>query len=230
MPKPVSHKLFVKSIETTGFTLNSVSSDPRRCLPLDLKVACASVAVEPAGAEVSSLARRILYYLLTEFFALSHKTGLYNRQRKLWDALACVTEADVLRLEKGLLKKTALPIIDLNMHDRKGQIVILARIIESTQAPGFDLTTEKDCKNILESTVAQAEKLYGENNSFTGFFLCCPAPFPESIKLKVEQLTQAHSALGRYESILPGRFGLHTNLLSHADEGITLVHPNLQRL
>jgi hypothetical protein len=227
MPKTTTYKLSIKSANETSFTLQSVVAEPRQCTPLDLQAACANLVVESDAAEPPELATRLVQFLLTDFFALAHRTGLYNRQRKLWEGLARVEQVKIARLNYGIFAKIDLPILELLLTDGQGKVLILSRLFEPTETDAFNLENEKDCKNLLQSAVQRSEKLRSENPAFAGLFLCWPGSVPRSVLKTVEQLIGASDPIARYESIIPGPFGVCVDLLEFGPSHFELVHPKL---
>jgi hypothetical protein len=227
MPKTTTYKLSIKSANEIGYTLQSIVAEPRQCNPLDLQAACANLLLVAEGEEPPQLAIQLVHFLLTDFFALSHRTGLYNRQRKLWDALARLGEVKISRLNYGIFGKTDLPILELLFIDGLGKVLLLARLFEPIETDAFKLENEKDCKNLLQSAVQRSEKLRSENPGFAGLFLCWPAPIANSVVKAVEQLTGASDPIARYESLIPGPFGVCINLLEFSQSEFALVHPKL---
>ncbi len=227
MPKTTIYKLLIKSAKDTGFTLQSVVAEPRQCNPLDLQAACENLWLENAGVEVPPLITRLVRFLLSDFFAFSHRTGLYNRQKKLWEALSRVHEVRISRLQYGIFAKTDLPILELLFVDAQGKVLLISRLFENSQDTAFNLDSEKDCKSLLQTAVHRAEKLRAENPAFAGLFLCWPAPISSSVLKAVEQLTGAADPVARYESQVPGAYAFCLNLLEYDQLDFVLVHPKL---
>jgi hypothetical protein len=227
MPKTTTYKLSIKSANEIGFTLQSVVAEPRQCNPLDLQAACANLSLVAEGEEPPKLATQLVQFLLTDFFALAHRTGLYNRQKKLWEALSRLIEVKISRLNYGIFGKTDLPILEFLFTDGLGKVLVLARLFEPSQTDAFNLENEKDCKNLLQSAVQRSEKLRSENPAFAGLFLCWPSPIATSVVKTVEQLTGASDPIARYESLLPGPFGVCIDLLEFSHSEFSLVHPKL---
>ena len=227
MPKTTTYKLSINCANEVGFTLQSVVAEPRQCTPLDLQAACDNLKVEIEGQEPPEVTSRLTHYLLTDFFAFAHRTGLYNRQKKLWEALSRLVAVRISRLQLGIFAKIDLPIWELLFTDAQGKVLVMARLFEADQPDIIDIDNEKACKNLLHSAVQRSEKLRSENPAFAGLILCWPVPIAGVVIRTLEQLTGADDPIGRYESLIPGPLGVSVDLLEYSQSGFSLVHPKL---
>lgn len=204
----------------SGYTLNTIIGSPRTCTPYDVKVAGDNLEISlgdekgPPQAEAGGSRRYRGYvdfvrYLLLEFFALAHSTGLYNRQKNLWESLAKVTNVKVNPLTQGVFTKTELPIIDFYCLDAKSRVLLFATLCE----PHADWREEKKCRAVLSDFLRRAEKVQRKDPPvFAGLFLSFPRSFPASVLKEVEHMTGARDPIGRYESIAPA-LGVPINLI-----------------
>jgi hypothetical protein len=235
MPKTPSYKLSISNNDEIGFTLHKVVMEPRQCTPLDLAAAAKNVRIDFHGEnedEIAILSKKMVNYLLTDFFVLAHRTGLYNRQLKLWEALAGISEVKIAQLQQGFFKKIDLPIWDLLMLDSKGRTKLLVRMVFDIPNAEFDLNNEKGCKALLASTVQRAERLRIENPSFNGVFLFCPKPAGEYVRSYISMITVVDDPVGKYEAKIVSLPDVSLNLFEYESAGdeLKMLHPSLQKM
>jgi len=235
MPKTSSYKLSISNNDEIGFTLHSVVMEPRHCTPLDLAAAAKNLRVDFHGEnedEIAIISRKIVNYLLTDFFVLAHRTGLYNRQLKLWEALASVSEVKIAQLEQGFFKKVELPIWDLSMSDNKGRTKLLVRLVYDVPNSEFDLSNEKGCKVLLASTVQRAERLKMEHPLFSGVFLFCPKRAAECVRSCLSMVTAVDDPVGKYEAKLYSLPDISMDLFEYdnASDELKMLYPSLQKM
>lgn len=246
MPELLAPKIEIKTKLQSGYSLNSIVNAPRTASPLDLKAACDNIQIGSSSEEVPGDVLALVTYLLTDFFKLSHRTGLYNRQRILWESLSRIVEADVIRLNKGLFSKVELPLIDVIFKDVQGNAIVFAHLVEPYEQPGRGEVTQaaanKVAKETLNSFIYRAHKLQNRSNSLAGLFLCCPKDFPEIVLTIIAEQTASTDPVARYESVLPS-LKIPINLLEMSwrngpemsgayisrvnSHSIKLIHPNL---
>ncbi len=227
MPKSAIYKLLITCANETGFCLQSVVAKPRECTPLDLQAACENVKIEMLAEIPPQTAVDLTKFLLTGFFAQAHRSGLYNRQIKVWQALSRITEVRINRLQQGFLAKIDLPILDLFLCDARGQTLLMARLLEAAAVHADRGDSEKNYKNLLGGAIQRCEKSRSENPALVGFFLCWPKPLPLIVQTTVENITGAQDPIARYESLLPGAQGVCLDLIEFGDDQFSLVHPRL---
>jgi hypothetical protein len=235
MPKTPSYKLSISSNDEIGFTLHSVVMEPRHCTPLDLAAAAKNLRVDFHGEnedEIAIISKKVVNYLLTDFFVQAHRTGLYNRQLKLWEALASVSEVKIAQLQQGIFKKIELPIWDLSMLDSKGRTKLLVRLVFDGPNSEFDLSNEKGCKALIASTVQRAERLKLEHPLFSGVFLFCPKPAAEYVRSCISTVTVVDDPVGKYESKLVSLPDVSLDLFEYDNGGdeLRLLHPSLSKM
>lgn len=210
---------------------------PRASTPIDLQAATSNIKVE-SDSDCPRMLQAVVRYVFTEFFSLAHRTGLYNRQKLLWESIARVNDVAVHRLQQGFFTKTNLPFFDLHFQDSKGRAVLLACVAEPDALVGSDVDVERRLKDSVKALQQRAEKLRGKSGTLSGVFLVFPKPFPENVLKIVEDLTGASDPVGRFESILPEPLLMPIDLLEvdldqleHESESSTdavrLVHPDL---
>ncbi len=228
MPNQDVYKFEIKCADPAGFTLNSVVSTPRTCTPLDLAAACKNIVLESTGSDAPRVISDCVQYLLTEFFALQHRTGLYNRQRLLWETLGRVTTVEAKRLTQGIFQKTELPVFDLLFKDGKGRIAIFGQLIEDEAF----LADDKKQREYWRSLVSRTEKIKSSKGPTFGLLIFAPAPFPNNLLSEVLKQTSGSDPVGRYESLLPEPLTIAVDLLEYTaspahSHAIRLVHPDL---
>lgn len=234
MPKTPSYKLSISNEDESSFTLHSVAMAPRRCTPLDLAAAVRNLRIDFQDEnedDIAKLSKKIVHYLLTDFFVLAHRTGLYNRQLKLWESLATVSDVHMSQLQQGFFKKVDLPVWDLPMSDNKKRTKLLVRLVFDQPNAEFDLSNEKGCKALLANTVLRAERLKVESSAFCGVLLFCPEPAAEYVRSCMPAVTAVDDPVARYDARLLALPDVSIDLFqygSDADE-LQLLHPSLQK-
>lgn len=217
-------KILIKTARTGAFNLQSVTNSPRTMTPVDVQSACSNVALEfsndkrPSEAVVS-----VVNYLLTEYFATSHSSGLYNRQKQLWESLAKSVEVVCTRLITGFWKRVDEPFVDMLFRDARGQGLLYARVVEQPVSEG-------KAKEILTTLLKRAAKLQSKN-ALAGVVLVFPEPFPEVILNRVKTLTNAgEDPVARFESKL-AELGITVILMEIdlADNSLKLLQPDLTK-
>lgn len=227
MPETPIYKFEIQLLNADGVTPDSIVRAPRVYKPQDLQSACQNVNIISSGAEPVPTVVAMVEFVILDFFVLAHRTGLYNRQKNLWESLSKVATVSVFPLKRGLFKRTQLPLYDMHFQDYRGRAFILAHLIDPSYQEAKDVN-ERHMKRFLK----RAEK----QNGLTGLFLCYPGPFPSNVQDKASKLTGSNDPVGRYESLLPEPWSAPLNLLeissadATADEArpkIRLVHPDL---
>jgi hypothetical protein len=226
MPKNSTHKLAIKSAGDTAFSLDAVVSSPRQCTPMDLQLACENLCLENLTESPPELACRLVRWLLTDFFSLLHRTGLYNRQRGLWEALGVSREVRIMRASQGVLAKIELPILEISFFNSHGRQMVLARLFDDSNPALIDLDKPSDARRFMETSIKLAQKAKAENGEFGGLIMCCPEPAPEVILTALRKLVGT-DAVSRYQSVAPGPLGSTVDLVSWTPEAISLIHPDI---
>jgi len=225
MPKKSVHKLAVKNASESAFSLHSVTGKPRQCTPIDLHLASENLRLEPLTEEPPEEVLQLAYYLLTDFFGLLHRSGLYNRQMPLWEALARIAEIHIERLTEGFIAKIELPIWELRMLDIHGRKLVLVRFLDDSATDLVDSQNSKDALRFLKNAIKTAAKLKSENPGFAGLILGCAWPMPEIIIENVLRLT-GNDPVARYQSVLQN-IGCSIDLIARQQERYSLVLPSL---
>lgn len=224
MPAHPLYKFKIDVISDEVVTFGTIIRSPRIYKPLDLQSASRNLRISKESGDGIPEIDSLVNYFVAEFFVLLHRTGLYNRQRQLWEALARVTRVNVVQLQGGLLANRPLPAFDIQFLDFRERQLLLCRFIQSAEQ--FE---DKGCQRLLRSLLAQSAKVPG----LLGLFMVCLEPFPDGLRQRVSKLTEADDPVGRYESLLPKPLKIPIDLLvmSKSVEGKTdvqLLHPDLK--
>lgn len=170
---------------------------------MDVQNACRNVALEASpGTPAQILA--LAHYSAIDFFALAHSTGLYNRQQKLWEALAKVVSIEVYQHRAGLFSSEKIPEFDFKFLDYRNRVVALSHFA-SPSGSG-------KAHDYMKSTNAFLKRA-AEVQGISGVFLCLHSPFPAKVLEFIRRETNAlSSSTARFESIMP-KLGVPINLL-----------------
>src|SRR5262249_45697496 len=105
MPKNPNFTFEVRIRISEAFTLDSIARTPRTFKPKDVQSACQNNDVAAKSDDAPRSVVAFANYVMTDFFALMHATGLYNRQRQLWESLAKVSQIQVTQRMTGIFKR-----------------------------------------------------------------------------------------------------------------------------
>lgn len=233
MPRKANFIFEVRIRISEAFTLDSIVRSPRTFKPKDVQSACQNneLAVTHGAPppEVVSFAT----YVMTDFFAMAHATGLYNRQKAMWESLSKVNSIHVSQLSSGLFHKSQLPIFEFSFQDYKGKPLVLANLV-------MKVPEKKKAVGLLKDFVSRCS---GKNP--TGVLACFSAPVPPDVVDYVQRATFTHDPILKYESIMPGvgkPFDLfemnEANLVEASQDSsdesevrtvFQLVHPDLKK-
>lgn len=222
------YKFDIQIVNAEGITPDAIVRTPRVYKPQDLRIASQNTNIICSTSDPAASVVSVVHFILTDFFVLAHRTGLYNRQKVLWESLSKISSAAVNQLKAGFLRRQALPVYDLSFQDHRGRTFIAAHIIDQSLPSGL-LSPEK----LLREFLKRAERHHG----LSGLFICFPEPFPRGVVEKVRKMTGADDPVGRYESLLPEPLAAPLNLIELATSAaerrmdgvapVRLVHPDL---
>lgn len=223
------YKFKLKPVNAEGVTFASISRNPRIYKPQDLQAARENLEICSEPESCPDYIQAMVQYLTGDFLVLLHRTGLYNRQKSLWESLTRTLVAEVFQVKGGLLGGNQLPAFDFQFLDYRQRPIIWVRMTKPDAA-----MNAKDYDGLFNSFLATGKKL----NTLAGVFFCCPKPFPSGLRQKVERLTRSEDPVGRYESLLPEPLCVPINLLemgadtdsnqdSSAAVCLALIHPDL---
>jgi hypothetical protein len=231
MPQQTNYRILVRTAEAGAFSLTKVLNAPRLSTPVDLKAACASFEFVPQSEDVPNELTAFGSFVLTDFFALAHRTGLYNRQRNLWDSVGRINEILCTRPQTGLFIKVNQPFVDLNWVDNRGNTLIFGSLLDK------DLSTSSsnNISRFVNKAIERAGRVQKRQGYLFGVFLALQEDIPVSVQAMIDRLTQAEDMVARYESRLPPPLSVPLNVLrlelDQRDNGaakLRLAHPNLK--
>jgi hypothetical protein len=216
-----------------AFTLDSIVRSPRTFKPKDVASACQNNHLVLKHGQPPPMVVSLATYMMTDFFAMAHGTGLYNRQRHLWESLSQVNSIHVQQLSSGVFHKSQLPIFDFSFQDYKGKPLLYVLLVSS-------VPDKQKATSLLKAFIGRA---HGKS-SLTGSIACFPAPMPTDVLEAVRNQTNTTDAIARYEAVFPALrvpFDLlemdQANLMQLSQEGLDsgelrtvfrLVHPDLK--
>jgi hypothetical protein len=227
MPSSATYKLDLKTADPTGCTLSSVVASPRTCSLLDLSEACKNLLLEPAEAQLPATLFQCAQFIFSDFFMLMHRTGLYNRQRTLFDALGRVTTIEYHRASQGFFQKQELPFFEMHLLDGKGHVAVLAQIIQAEALLTGLLDGERQQKDHWRSVLLRLDKLKASRGPTGGLILFSEGQFPNFILSEVLKMTGGSDPVGKYESLLPEPYAVPVDIVECLPEGLRLLHPEL---
>lgn len=207
---------------------------PRTFKPKDVLSACQNNELILKSGDPPAAVVSLATYLMTDFFAMSHATGLYNRQKQMWESLSKVNAIHVTQLDSGIFKKVAVEVFDFAFVDYKGKPLIAALLVTGVPEKQSPLS-------LLKAFIGRVQG----KSSLNGALACFPVKFPEEVVDFLSKQTDSTDLIGKYESILPALkvpFDLLemnvSNLLHVTQENnesaelrtvFHLVHPDLKK-
>jgi len=234
MAKQFDYRLLIKVGTNNAFTLTTVLSAPRQCLPADVLAACQNITLEAENSETPRHFSIFATYVISEYFALAHRTGLYNRQRGLWEAIGRVVEVRVKRPQFGIFNKVNAPFVDFSCLDSKGQTLIFASLLDEVGSES-KYETDSGLKKYVEEAIKRAGKEKKRGAPLAGIFLGLPNPMPKTVLDMVARQTGASDPVARYESMLPDPLSVPLNLIGFSWIGdgsgrmrVQFSHPQLK--
>lgn len=204
-------KLVIKNRNPDAFSLYSVVSNPRDVTPFDLEAACNNVSIEsdgdkPPAPDVISLVN----YLLTDYFQLAHRTGLYNRQKELWESIARINKIEVGLLKTGMLNMQSLPVYEIDCYASGQQPAILARLVKPQKRSDFD----RRCLDYLNSFVKRITKIQSSKGTLKGCFICFPEPISPVVLSKAQDIAGGNDPVNKFEARLAEPVNIPLNVLA----------------
>jgi hypothetical protein len=230
MPKRPDFILRISIRNIEDFSPAAIVRSPRTSRPIDVQNACANLllAVPPeTPANALALAR----YIIFDFFALAHASGLFNRQIKTWEAFSKISAVEIRQASKGIFGQGKTSEFDLTFLDHKNRPTLLAHLAMPTEA-GANYDYSKVAREFLK----RASMYQG----LSGIFLCYPRPFPQKVLDFIRKETNASDSISRFESIFP-KLGVSVNLLEidrspvynptekTEMQKLRLIHPDLSK-
>jgi len=231
MPQQTNYRIFVKPAQAGALNLAKESNAPRHASPVDVKAACTSFDLVGETEDIPEELEDFATFVMTDFFALAHRTGLYNRQRSLWDAIGRINEILMTRPLRGLFIKVNQPFVDLRFVDARGNTLIFGSILDKETGQ----LAQANVNRFVNKALQRAGRIHKRQGYLFGVFLALPQDVPEAVQIMVDRMTQADDPVARYESMLPPPVSAPLNLLKMETEAgeskrvkFTLAHPNLR--
>jgi len=225
MKQQAPYKLTVTCPNPEGATLHKIVESPRTAKPADIELAVQNLSVARAHDNCPVLIEHVTHYLLTGFFALAHRTGLYNRQLAFWETLSKISHLEVEQLQTGIFTQKPIPAYQLSLFDFRQRTLILALVVAAQNGNERKLT-----EFALSELLAKAKRTPG----VTGIAVFAPASMSHLLLEKITKLTNANDPVAKYESLLPAPLSIPIDLFEFTmgSEGLpetSLIHPNLVR-
>lgn len=231
MPQQRDYRILVKTAPAGAFSLTKVLTSPRSCTPIDVKAACSSFEFVNESEELPEELSAFASFVLSDFFALAHRTGLYNRQRNLWDAIGRVGEIRFTRPRRGLFIKVNQPFVDLHCVDARGNTLIFGSLADREVNGG----SAQGISRFVNNALKRAAHIQKRQRFLFGVFLALPDAIPENVQTMINRLTGADDPVARFESKLPPPLNVPLNVLrvepkAAEDEPtkLTLSHPSFK--
>lgn len=223
MKQPTPYKLTVTCPNPEGATLHKIVESPRTAKPADLDLAARNLSVARANDNCPALIEHVTRYLLTDFFALAHRTGLYNRQLTFWETLSKISHLAVEQLETGIFTRKPLPVYQVSFLDFRERVLVLASVIAAQNG-----SQRKLAEFALSELIIKAKRTPG----VTGLAIFAPQSMSSILLDKIGKAINANDPVAKYESLLPAPLSIPIDLFAYTigEEGIpetSLIHPNL---
>lgn len=225
MKSPNPYKLTVSCPNPEGATLHKIVESPRTAKPADIELAARNLSVARSHDNCPALIEHVTRYLLTEFFALAHRTGLYNRQLTFWETLSKISHLEVEQLQSGIFTLKPIPAYQVSFLDFRQRVLVLALVIAAQNG-----NERKLVDFALSELLAKAKRTPG----VTGLAVFAPGSMSHLLQEKIAKLTNANDPVAKYESLLPAPLSIPIDLFEFVmgGEGVpetNLIHPNLVR-
>lgn len=213
MATPNISKFRIESLEATSFSLFNVTADPRAFAPDDIKAACNNLVITQASdspSRLSSPSRFFLHFLFSEFFQKAHQSGLYNRQRELFEAIGKIDSGESESVSYGMFfNKSQWPCKDITLFDKERNPLIVARIVDDNE----ERTDKSNAMDWLRNFIDKLNKLQNRKNCVAGAFFVYVGDFPIELKERVENLVGSSDPIAKYDCKLPPPAMLSLNLV-----------------
>lgn len=204
MPKKPNFILEVTIRVAEAYTLDTVARSPRMFKPKDVLSACDNLHVELKSGPAPQFIQSFVLWMLRDYFALAHRTGLYNRQINLWQSLSKVARVEVSQKSVGIFKRDLVPIYELIMQDVKQKPLVYALLVAGDPRPAEPVTEKSDFVGVYKNFLADSRRL----TTITGMFICFAVePFPEAVLKFLKKQTDSNHPVGRYEALIAGYAG-----------------------
>jgi hypothetical protein len=207
MSRLSSRHIQIKCLETDAFGLFSVVANPRSVTPYDVKRASENIGLEFSGKKPARDVVSLVNYVLSGYFEMAHRTGLYNRQKELWESISRLTSCKVEVVRQGFLVPIRIPVFDIVFFNTQNHPIVIARLVKPQKRKDFD----KRAMRYLSSFITRVNKLQARHGTLTGSIFCVPSPAPDAVIHKIQQKVGANDPVNRFDSRLP-QTGVTLNL------------------
>ena len=213
MSLPQTHTIEIKVRNTAAYTLNNVVATARSCSPQDLKIAAANVELKSESAEVPGEITDFVNFVVTDLFTLLHRSGLYNRQRALWESIARAVKVTVHPVTQGFFRKEALPMYDVHFEDASGGTTLLAFVVQNHA----QWREPKYATAYFKELLHRAQQLDKKRPVMKGIMVIAPKPFSDELFKHVEKMLGGPSIdpVSRYESVIQSPITVHIDLIEY---------------
>ena len=252
MAKQIDYRLLVKIVTNTTLTVSTILNEPRHCTPVDVLSASQTIQFQPESEGIADHLQRFAEFIVRDFFVVAHRTGLYNRQRLLWQATGRVAE---IKLTRALVAKTFAqtfenpltsfnkvnaPYVDYSFRDGRGNLLIWASFLDQPE-PKEKFKSEKSYAKAIEHflvmAIERAHLVKKRETNLQGIFIGLPDPVPNMVLNYMTKVTEATDPVRRYEAILQPPMSIHCNIIGTAfgandvaELSMHVVYPPLKAL
>ena len=197
-------KLKLKVDKPFNLTPEKIAQNPRAFDPVQIKSAIDNIIYSDKENLENPLFEEIARFIHKDFFFLSHQTGLYNRQLKLWKALGNISIISFFKLQKGLVKKNEIDVLLIEFLTSSG--LISARAI-------FPLKESDKCKLYLSFAIGLVN-----SSNLKGIFYVVHKNESDKVIKNLELKYDPSDPVSRYESIIPNTNDVRLNIISLEQE------------
>lgn len=195
-------KLKITSTRPFDITCEKITQSPRIFNTTQIKGALENLNITAEGEpNMPEVVKRVVDYLIKEFFLRMHQTGLYNRQYKLWKTLGTASEATLFRLKRGLIKQK-----DLN-------ISLVDICTDSKRTCACAIITKVHNINDIRYYLSSIIQIY-KNRNLNGVFYFLEGKTRKDITSYLETLIYDFDITSRYESIVKNSKEIRLNAIS----------------
>jgi hypothetical protein len=227
MTKDFDYRILVKVSPNASLTITTVLSSPRQCAPGEVLAACQNIVFKPEPEEFPPPWLDFTAFILKDFFAFAHRTGLYNRQHAVWRSIGRIVEAKIVRPQTGIFTAVDKPYADFSFYDARGKRIVWATLLDA-QPKDAKIVKDKGLKRFINDSIKRAEKIQKKEGSLNGLFIGLPGPISEPVVDVVAHLTGAKDPVGRYEALLPAPMNISLDLVSVHPGQIALAYPRFK--
>ncbi len=213
MSLPETHTIEIKVRNHAAYTLNNVVATARSCSPQDLKIAAANVDLVLEPGSIPGEVTDFVNFVVTDLFKLLHRSGLYNRQRAFWEAIARAVKVTVHPVTQGFFKKEALPMFDVHFEDASGGTTLLALVVQNHAQWSEPRYATAYFKELLH----RAQQLDKKRPVLKAIMVVAPKPFSEELFKHVDKILGGPNLdpVSRYESVLLSPLTVHIDLFEY---------------